>query len=290
MEFRFRHRILNFNPVGVLLALGITPATYPFRYYGLITSAYNIIGTQVELSALKLNKLLITLLGDDMLHIGEYARFPRYITVMSNVLSRPEHVGTYWDNKNVIQAKFIDLQRVGDVGDLQAVQQLVYPLGGSLEGWRGLYVAWMSGRSDTYATTVNRRLDIMESEGIAPFIELVVDGNQQYPAYPHNGPMRTFDKINTVYNQEMLLAYASVLRLVQSLALAPDPSFRSFGTASVVYNDQTYFGFSWKSRVGKNVFALAGTEKLVGNRFVARGFILSPSGGVLNKWSGWLPR
>lgn len=290
MEFRFTHRVFNFNPVGVLSALGITPQTYPLRYQALVGEVYYVIETQVKASAQKLNFLVKEAYRKDMLDIEEYVRFPGYILVMEQALNDPAHIGAYWDGKNVIQARFIDTGKLGDVGDLQAIQQLVYPLRGSLDRWKGLYIAWLEGRSNKYAETVGHRLDLMRSFGVAPFWELIEFGNQQYPAYPHNPPKRTLSNFRGIYNREMTVAYSKVLGLVRQLIGAPDLIFRDFDSATVMYLDQPHFGYTWKSRMGKNVFALAGTEKLVGNRLVARGFILDPTGVVVKKWAGWLPR
>jgi len=290
MEFRFTHRIFNFNPVGVLSALGITPKTYPFRYQALVSEVYYVIETQVKVAAQKLNYLIRGAYRKDMLDIEEYIRFPGYLSVMEQALNNPAHIGAYWDGRNVAQARFIDTDKLGDVGDLQAIQQLVYPMRGSLDRWRGLYISWLEGRSNAYSETVGRRLDLMRSFGVAPFWELIEYGNQQYPAYPTNGPKRTLSNFKGVYNREMTITYNKVLGLVRQLVGAPDLIFRNFESSSVMYENQMKFGYSWKSRMGKNVFALAGTEKLIGNRLVARGFILNATGGVVSKWAGWLPR
>jgi len=88
----------------------------------------------------------------------------------------------------------------------------------------------------------------------------------------------------------MVVAYNRVLGTVRQLMGAPHLIFRNFQSATVMHLNQPQFGYTWKSGMGRNIFALAGTERLIGNRFVARGFILDPSGVVLRKWSGWLPR
>lgn len=290
MEFRFTHRVLNFNPVGVLFALGVTPKTYPFRYQALLSETFYVIETQVQVTAQKLNFLVKEAYRKDMFDIEEYVSFPGYISVMEQALNNPAHIGVYWDDKNVAQARFINTEKLGDIGDLQAIQQLVYPLRGSLDRWMGLYIAWLQGRSNKYAETVGRRLDLMKTFGIAPFWELIEYGNQQYPAYPTNGPKRTLSNFKGTYNQEMTIAYQRVIGAVRQLIGAPDLLFRGFASAMVMYLNQPQFGYTWTSRMGKNVFALAGTERLVGNRLVAKGFILDTAGSVVRKWSGWLPR
>ena len=282
--------MLNFNPIGVLLSLGITPKTYPFRYQALISEAFFIIETQVKVAAQKLNYLVRGAYRKDMLDIEEYIRFPEYLSVMEQALNNPAHIGIYWDGKNVAQARFIDTEKLGDISDLQAIQELVHPMRGSLDRWRGLYIAWLEGRSNAYAETVGRRLDLMKSFGVAPFWELIEYGNQQYSAYPTNAPKRTLSNFKNVYNREMAFAYNKVLALVRQLMTAPALVFRNFEPTTVRHLNQTKFGYSWKSRMGKNVFVLAGTERLVSNRLVARGFILNPMGIVLRKWAGWLPK
>ena len=89
----------------------------------------------------------------------------------------------------------------------------------------------------------------------------------------------------------MTVAYQRVLGTVRQLIGAPDLIFRNFqSSAMVMYLNQPQFGYTWTSRMGKNVFALAGTERLIGNRLVAKGFMLDPAGLVVRRWSGWLPR
>jgi len=226
----------------------------------------------------------------DMFDIEEYVRFPRYFKVMQLALSNPKHVGVYWDTKNIVQAKFIDTDLLGDIRDLQAIQQLAYPIRGDLNRWKGIYLAWLEGRSDAYADTVGYRLDLMESFGIAPFWELIEYGNQQYPAYPQNGPKRTLSSFRGVYHNEMMSAYRRVLASVRSLLTAPDVTFRQFETISIIAEGRSQYGYTWKSRMGRNIFAIAGTERIIGNRLVARGYILDQVGRVIKRWSGWLPR
>lgn len=290
MEFRFTHRVFNFNPVGILLALGVTPKTHPFRFQAFISEVFYVIETQVKVSALRLNYLLKGAYRKDMLDIEEYIRFPEYLSVMEQALNNPVHTGIYWDSKNVVQARFIDTSKLGDIGDLQAIQHLVYPMRGSLDKWRGLYISWLEGRSNAYAETVGRRLSLMRSFGIAPFWELIEYGNQQYSAYPTNGPKRTLSNFKNIYNREMINAYQRVISTVRQMMGVPNLVFREFDQAMVMYLDKPQFGYSWKSRLGKNVFAIAGTERLVGTRLTARGFLLSPAGLVVRRWGGWLPK
>lgn len=288
--YRFSHRVPNFNPVGVLVSLGVTPKTYPFRYYTLIAQVYNIIELQVKVSAEKLNALVKEAFVRDMFDIEEYVRFPGYFEVMQLALSNPKHIDVYWDAKNIVQAKFVDTDLLGDVGDLQAIQQLAYPIRGDLSHWKGIYLAWLEGRDNSYADTVGYRLDLMKSFGVAPFWELIEYGNQQYLAYPQNGPKRTLSGFRGTYNGEMMSAYRRVLASVRALLTAPDVTFRQFETTSIMVEGKPQYGYSWKSRMGRNIFAIAGTERIIGNRLAARGYILGPMGGVLKKWSGWLPR
>lgn len=289
--YKFSHRILNFNVVGVLAAIGVTPRTYPLRYYALLPEVHKIIELQVRVSAEKLNSLVKVAYNKDMHDIDEYMRFPGYMEVMQEALSNPVHIGAYWDNKNVVQAKFIDTDELGDIGDLQAIQHLAFPGSGDLGRWRGIYIAWRQGRDDTYADTVGRRLDLMRSFGVAPFWRLIEEGNQQYPAYPINGPKRTLNDFKNTYNTEMLAAYSRVINLVRTLLIAPDVNFRDFANAMIEDEGTPKFGYKWTSKSGKSVFAIAGTEKLdATGRLVARGFQLGPTGLITKRWRGWLPR
>jgi hypothetical protein len=286
VEFKFKHKILTFNPVGILTTLGITPITYPIRYYILVAEALKIIETQVRLTALKLNFMLKEAYQKDMYDIAEYRRFPRYIEVMQRALSNPKHVGLYWDNKNVVQAKFVDTDLLGSLKDLQQVQKMVHP-GGTLEGWIGIYNAWLSGRSNLYAEIVNQRLDIMEAYNIAPFWELIEREN--IGGYPTNIGQHTLQSFAVIYNREMVDAYLKCLSMLRLLMLAPT-TFRAFEAATVVHQDKRYFGYKWITPTGRTMFVTGGTERLVAGRLAGRGFILSLFGNVVKRWSGWLPR
>ncbi len=289
--YKFKHRILNFNVVGVLMSLGITPKTYPLRYYALLPEVHKIIELQVRVSAEKLNHQIKVRYAKDMYDIDEYLRFPGYISVMQEALSNPVHVGSYWDSRNVIQAKFIDTDALGDIGDLQAIQYLAYPGRGSLGRWKGIYIAWREGRDNTYANTVGRRLELMRSFGVAPFWRLIEEGNQQYPAYPVNSPKRTLSDFKNTYNNEMMSAYSRVISAIRVLLGAPDVQFREFQTTMVLDDmNKPHFGYKWTSRTGKGIFAIAGTERLIGGKLVAKGFMIGPAGLILKRWGGWLPR
>ena len=283
----FRHRILNFNPVGVLLSLGVTPYTHPLIYYELVAEVYKIIEIQVGVSGVKLNVMLKEAYRKDMYDIGEYSRFPEYIDVMNYALSEPKHMGVYWDKKNNVQAKFVDVTLLGDTADLQAIQKMVHP-GGTLQGWVGVYNAWLAGTSKLYEDIIGRRLGIMLTFQMFPLWEIIEYGSGPY-AYPKNPPKRTLRHFQDVYNKEMRDAYIRCITATRLLMLQPRITFREFEATTVKAGEQRFFGYKWLSKSGRTVFVIAGTEKLVGNRLVARGFFLHRlTGGVIRKWSGFL--
>lgn len=283
----FKHKIFQFTPEGILSQLGLTPASGPL-YYSFLTEVTSIIETQVQLSAERLNGLLKEAYRKDMSMISEYNMFPDYIKVMENALSQSRHTGTYRDEIGLVQAKFIDTDVLGDIGDLQRIQKTVHK-GGSLLGWIRIYNSWLEGRSDEYEDIVNARIGMMLSESIAPFWRLVEDGNGSY-AYPRNGPFRTLTAFNSTYIREMKAAYQRTLSAVRALVVRPTP-FIGYGIATVEYSNKTFAGYSWLSNKGTTIFAISGTTMVdrLGH-LTGRGFVLDKTGGVLRKWAGWLPK
>jgi len=286
---KFNHMIPTFTTVGVMAQAGITPLIHGALYYTLIPEVAAIIETQVLTTAQKLNKSLREVYRKDMYDIAEFALFPRYIQVMDLALTNPRNIGIEWDSKGVIQAKFVDTNALGDLGDLQRIQKMVHP-GGTLSGWIGIYLAWRNGLSKKYETTVNQRLDIMTSEQIAPFWEIVENGNGP-GAYPRVSPKRTLTNFKAVYRREMRATLARCVAAIRILAARPPVILKGYRADRVMYNKQTYFGHTWRSITGKSVFAISGTsgvDKM--SRLTGRGFILDGVGNVLKKWSGWLPK
>lgn len=286
---KFQHKIFGFTPVAMLATVGVTMQTHGVIYQSLLVEIAAIIETQVMVTAERLNSMLKDTYRKDMFDIGEYVRFSRYIDVMLHALSSPVHTGVYFDGRGLVQARFVDTGLLGNLSDLQRIQRMVYPAG-SLRGWIGIYKAWLYGKSNKYENTVNQRLDIMSSERIAPFWELIEYGNGP-AAYPQNPPKRTLTNFRSVYNKEMRAAYARTLAAIRIIALRPSPIFIGYQAETVTFKGNTYFGHTWKSITGKSVFAISGTtaiDKL--GRLTGRGFMLDVAGVVLRRWGGWLPR
>lgn len=286
---KFRHKIFGFTPVAMLATVGVTPQTHGIIYQSLLLEVTAILETQVMVTAERLNFMLKEAYRKDMFDIEEYIIFSRYIDVMILALSSPFHTAVYVDARGLIQARFVDTDLLGNLGDLQRIQRMVYPAG-SLRGWIGIYKSWLFGKSKKYEDTVNQRLDIMSSERIAPFWELIEYGNG-YAAYPQNPPKRTLTNFRSVYNREMRAAYARSLSAIRIIALRPSPIFIGYKADTVTVGGKTYFGHRWKSITGKSIFAISGTTAI--DKFghlTGKGFMLDVAGVVLRRWSGWLPR
>jgi hypothetical protein len=127
--FKFETNIPGFNPVGIMMKLGVQPRNP--MYYEIMSQIRLIITNEVLSTAVKLNQMVKDRLISDMNNIEEYRVFPRYITIMSLALANSSHVGVRWTNLNTAQAKFIDTDLLGDIKDLQENQKIVYPLGGT---------------------------------------------------------------------------------------------------------------------------------------------------------------
>jgi hypothetical protein len=279
----FKHNIRNFNAAGILAQLGITPAQ-GVAYYQLSSKIEAIIETQVLTAAERLNQLLKETYARDMGLIPEYVHYPDYFTVMDVALSQSRNIGFYYDETGLIQAKFVDLDGLGDRGDLQRIQKIVHP-GGTLAGWIGIYNAWLSGISRKYEEIVGARVSIMLSETKAPFWELIEGGNGEY-AYPRNGPMRTLSTFVATYDSEMRAAYLRTLSVAKSLV-----STVSVQNEIISYDNKMFSGEIFYSQGGNNIFVISGTttvDKL--GRVAGKGFIIDSAGLVLRRWSGWLPK
>lgn len=284
----FTHNIIDFHPMGILNSLGITPLS-GVAYYQLIPEVTAIIETQATTTAERLNKYLKEAYRKDMGNIGEYNRFPAYFAVMEAALSHSRNIGFEWDNKGVIQAKFVDLEALGDKGDLQRIQKTIHS-GGTLQGWIGIYNAWVAGTSKKYEEIVGARIAIMFGETKAPFWELIELGNGPH-AYPRNGPMKTLLAFKTVYRREMKAAYLRTLSIIRVLVLKPTSLLMGYAATTVNYGGQTFSGHMWTSLSGTSVFAISGKTAINNlGRLTGRGFILDAAGMVIRRWSGWLPR
>lgn len=284
----FKHKILTFTPSGVLAQCGMTPVTGAL-YYSLFAEVSAIIESQVLVTAEKLNKILKETYQKDMSLIPEYSKFPAYFAVLKAALSHPRNTGVYWDNKGLIQAKFVDIDGLGDTNDLQRIQKAVHS-GGTLMGWIGIYNAWLAGESKKYEEIVNARLAIMRAETSAPFWEVLELGNGDY-AYPRNGPTRTLLTFKATYNREMKATYARILATVRSLAMRPSKLFVDYQFSTITYNNRMFSGHSWVARGGDTIFAISGTTTIDNLGYLrGKGFRLDAAGIVVKRWSGWLPR
>jgi hypothetical protein len=285
---QYNHGITNFTAVGILRACGVTKVSNPDIYVGLLAQTQIVMQNQVLVTAQQLNEALIEKYKQDMGMMDEYRDFPRYMQVMKVALSSPQHIGIYYTFGGVIQAKFVDVKALGDESDLQEIQQAAYPYRGTLNNWIGLHEAWKAGESTAIENTIDTRINMMLSAGIAPFWHLVEIGNGRN-AWPRNEGAHTLIDFKPVYIREMTKTYARIVALIKLIATA-GTTIRPMESGMVSFNGQTFFGSSWKSASGTTVFAINGTERLLAGKLVARGFLLSPSGMVLKGWSGWLPR
>jgi len=290
MIVEFDHSVLNFNPDGVLLAAGADPVGPMYSY--MYNEVRSIIETRALITATRVNSLLKKAYFEDMMSISEYARYPEYYSVMEYALSQPHHFGFYWDKVGKIQAKFVDVPALGNTNDLIDIQKIVHP-GGTLDGWKIIYNAWLGlliGDDKKYEQIVDARLALMRGAGIAPFCEIIEDGNG-HNAYPHHHPRRTLTKFVSVYDDQMKIAFFSVVSDVRALLARPTSLFADYRITSVTHENKAYTGYGWSSMKGQTIFSISGTTRLDNlGRITGRGFILDNAGVVLKKWSGFLPR
>lgn len=288
---RYRHNLLQFEPVQMLAMYGITPLSAGSMYASVYAQVRVAIEVQVETTSRKLNEMLKEEFGREMLGMFEYLNFPRYIQTMNIALSNPVHVGTFYD-KNVIQAKFVDFAFLGGVEELVEIQHEVYPERGTLAGWIRLYNAWLEGIDDTYDRVANQRLDIMESSQIAPFLELVDGGNDSYAAYPKNGASNVFGQFVGIYKRQMLMAYYKTINIVRMLTMVPTLHFGSFTSNTRMVDGVVYSGYEWVSKKGNTVFVIAGTENVstATGLLQGRGFLFAKDGVFLKRFFGRLPK
>jgi hypothetical protein len=287
--FKFIERPVNVE--GVIAAAG--GAVAPVISMSLVPQIMALIELQVSIAAEVLSAKLRLTYARDMGNIEEYARFPRYISIMDSALMRQD-IGVTLNRQKVYQAKFVDSDTLGDLKMLQEIQHQVYPGKGNLSRWIGLYNAWLEGLStgSKYAETINKRLDIMLERGVAPFWDLIERGNQQYPAYPQNGPMLTMKKFKTEFKREMMNAWYRILSMARPMiARIMTQNFVKFRAAAIsTVGNRVIGGYIWVSRTGRAVFAKSGSEWMVGSRVYARGYLLSQEGEILRGWAGRLPQ
>ncbi len=284
---KFSHNISLFYPEAILHYLGVSPAN---PYYGTVyPRVVAIIETEVKATALRLNTLVKDAFHKDLLDIDEYTTLSEYWMALDLALSSPAHVGVEW-GKKLVQAKFIDTDLLGGLRELIEIQKEVYPSQGpsNLGAWASLYNRWLRGEDDRIGETLRKRLDLMVSRSIAPFAELIEDGNDMYPAYPTHPGKHTLRDFKPVYNREMGAAYHKVVRAVEALLATMPPPTLAPDTLSVSGSAKS--GYSWTAKSGNIIFVLENTMKMSGNRFMGSGFILSKAGSIIKKWYGWLPK
>ena len=205
----FTTDIRPLNVAGVMSAAGIGSWTELMEY-----DVLSLIELMVLETAVKLNGIIKQRFERDMMDIGEYIVFPRYMTVMSMALSREHHMRVDWRGGSA-QANFIDTDSLGSLLDLADIQREVFPDAGSLAGWEGMYTDWVKGKNNRYEDTVKARLNLMESRGIAPFWDLVEHGNTRFAAYPKNGPKLTLFSFRPRYIKEMRLTFQRVVNTLR---------------------------------------------------------------------------
>ncbi len=284
---KFTHNISLFYPEAILNYFGVTTNNPYYRL--LYPRIMVIIETEVKQTAIRLNSLVKTAFHKDLLDIDEYTALSEYWMALELALSSPVHVGVEW-GKKLVQAKFIDTDALGGLRELIEIQKEVYPSQGpsNLGAWVSLYRRWLDGTDDRVGETLRRRLDIMVSRSVAPFAELIEEGNDMYPAYPTHSGKHTLRDFKPIYNREMSAAYRKVIKTVEGLlATLPPPTL---APETVEVSGLTKQGFSWLSKSGNTIFVLENTIKMSGNRFVGSGFILSSSGSILKGWHGWIPK
>jgi len=284
---KFTHNISLFYPTAILNYFGID-GRHP--YYSILeTKVITTINTEVRVAAVNLNNLIRNEFRKDLYDIEEYTLLPDYATALDLALSNPAHVGVTWE-KTLVQAKFIDTNILGGLKELIEIQKLVYPTQGqhNLGAWVSLYNRWKDGTDDRIGETLRKRLSVMMSRGSAPFAELIETGNDMYPAYPTHPGKNTLRDFKPTYRREMRAAYhrvvAEVELMIQTLppiAMTPD---------IVEVSGAGKAGFTWKAKSGNTIFVIEDSIKLVGTRFRGTGFILSSSGSIMKRWSGWIPK
>lgn len=288
IDVKYNHNLANFSSMGMIASLGL-PLLGNVLTQQVVVQITVLIEAQVNITALKLNTMLKNELMSDMMSIPEYARFPAYISTMINALSSPTHVGIYWDKAGLIQAKFVDMRAIGGIEELIEIQYAVYPERGTLEGWRGLYIAWQKGTSNVYSDVIGRRLELMNAQQMAPFLELVEKGNDRYGAYPINFGTGTFKRFKSIYKKEMLNCYLRILMLMRMLIISP-LSIAIHKPAIATVDGQVFHGHEWVSRSGNTIFVISGTERLSGKVFTGKGFIFNKQGFFLRSFFGRIPK
>jgi hypothetical protein len=284
----FFHDIGNFSPQGILLSLGVTEFNN-LMYPTLYLDSKAIVDSVVLNTAKELNKQIQDEFISAMDSIREFKNFPRYKSVLVDALSRPHHVGVYYNHSGVVQAMFINTDILGGWKELQEIQYEAYPLRGTLDGWKKLYNSWYLGESTKYADTVNSRLDMMELMGIAPFWVIIENGNIGMGAYPENHGFKILNNFKDNYTREMHSAYnkcfTSISQMVAKINAGSTILRDNFTT--IEYNKTKYRGHTFISKSGKEVFIINTVNTKIGLQ--GYGFVTS-QGSVVRKFFGRIPR
>ncbi len=281
----FTHNISLFYPEALLNYFGVHPSNP--NYYVLLIRVRIIISEEVFAVAKELNTLIKTEFHKDLLDIEEYSVLSGYWMALEASLSNPLHVGVTWGPK-LVQAKFIDTDILGGWKELQEVQHMAYQGTGNLGAWVSLYNKWLDGTDDSIGETLQRRIGIMLTLGIAPFAEAIDSGNRQYPAYPQHDGKHTLESFKPVYRRMMRRAYQRTIGLVQPMVLSVLP--QNLIPMSIMADGLQRQGVTWRSRSGNTIFLLEDSLKTISGKVVGSGFVLSSRGAILKKWYGWLPK
>jgi len=287
------HSIVAFNPPGVIAAAGLVVS--PLNIAFMLGEVSTIIYQQLKISAFTLNEQLKEEFLKAMYDIHEYSNSPIYMEVLESAFARNGHTGVYIDESGLYQAKYIDLRLLGDLADLQRIQNRVRDYAGTLEGFTGMYIAFLQGRdkNDTYSRLTDAKCSLMIDEEIAPFWELIEWGNSQpVVGFQSKHLLRSFGH---TYKKEMLRAFERSVVLARLLALINVTiGFAQTEAAVMTIDDRRHLGYQWKSKKGNMVFVIAGSEKVVKfgsmNVLMGRGAIFDRLGNLIRRFTGRIPK
>ena len=284
----FNYNDRQLSPTGILNAALIPVGPV---YYTMIVEVTELLNISLRTLASSLNNQIKDLYVSAMDTMYEYSNFPRYKDIFVSAMNNPAHLGVTVNERGIYQAKFIDTDVLGDLGDLIDIQKAVYPGGGSLFGWIGLYNDWLQGKNTKYADTVNARLDMMSSFKSAPFWELIEVGNFMFDAYPRNRPANILAGFKAIYRKEMNALWVRTVALVGALYKRQlNTRFIGMEDAAVIDNNKMFAGKSWKSLKGNTIFVSGDSVRITAGKVVGCGFVLDKFGTVIRRWGGWLPR
>lgn len=284
-----QHRNYAFTVEGVMRAafLSLPPAVarnLMVSYDAFRGQALSIIVHQVSIASERLNIMLRAKLGVAIQSTHEYGGNNMYSRVLDHALSTDAHRGLYFDNRGLVQARYINLAALGDLGDLQRVNHEAYKRVGTFQGWVGLYIAHLKGRKSPYSNMVNSKCGILYSEGIAPFWDHIEFGRESFP--PIEGTSTIFNFKRTYFRVMRRTFISCVAMLASSFSFAF--AFTKTRVDMMIYEGKTYLGYSWTSKQGNRVFVIGNSEKIRGSVMTGRGFVTDKGGGV-TKYVGRIP-